>query len=92
MADKALEWGLVTYTAEPDKFEAFVDEIARKLADGAPLAQKLTKAMFYYGSQADQRTGAFIESEASASICFTKDISEGITSMYSRRAPKFKGQ
>jgi hypothetical protein len=48
--------------------------------------------MFYYGAQADQRTGAFIESEASAAICFTKDISEGITSMYSRRAPKFKGQ
>jgi len=41
--------------------------------------------MFYYGAQADQRTGAFIESEASAAICFTKDISEGITSMYSRR-------
>ena len=78
--------------ADPDKFEAMVDEISRKLASGAPLAQKLTKAMFYYGAQADQRTGAFIESEASAAICFTKDISEGITSMYSRRAPKFKGQ
>ena len=92
MADKALEWGLVNYAVEPGKFEAFVDEIAQKLANGAPLAQKLTKAMFYYGSQADQRTGAFIESEASASVCFTKDINEGITSMYSRRAPKFKGQ
>jgi len=92
MADKALEWGLVNYAVEPGKFEAFVDEIAQKLANGAPLAQKLTKAMFYYGAQADQRTGAFIESEASASICFTKDINEGITSMSSRRAPKFKGQ
>jgi enoyl-CoA hydratase/3-hydroxyacyl-CoA dehydrogenase len=92
MADKALEWGLVNYAVEPEKFEAFVDEIARKLASGAPLAQKLTKAMFYYGAQADQRTGAFIETEASASICFTKDINEGITSMFSRRAPKFTGQ
>ena len=92
MADKALEWGLVNYAVEPGKFEAFVDEIAQKLANGAPLAQKLTKAMFYYGAQADQRTGAFIESEASASICFTKDINEGITSMSSRRSPKFKGQ
>ena len=27
-ADKALEWGLVTYAADPDKFEAMVDEIA----------------------------------------------------------------
>jgi len=25
-ADKALEWGLVTYAADPDKFEAMVDE------------------------------------------------------------------
>ena len=92
MADKALEWGLVNYAVEPGKFDAFVDELALKLANGAPLAQKLTKAMFYYGAQADQRTGAFIESEASASICFTKDIDEGITSMFSRRLPKFKGQ
>jgi len=92
MADNALEWGLVNYAIEPGKFEAFVDELALKLANGAPLAQKLTKAMFYYGAQADQRTGAFIESEASASICFTKDIEEGITSMFSRRLPKFKGQ
>jgi enoyl-CoA hydratase/3-hydroxyacyl-CoA dehydrogenase len=91
-AEKAVDWGVVNYAVEPAKFEAFVTEIAVKLANGAPVAQKLAKAMFYYGSQADQRTGAFIETEASASICFTKDISEGITSMSSRRAPKFTGK
>ena len=35
-ADKAMEWGLLTTAAEPDKFEAFVTEIAVKLASGAP--------------------------------------------------------
>jgi enoyl-CoA hydratase / 3-hydroxyacyl-CoA dehydrogenase len=90
--DKAMEWGLVNYVAEPDKFEAFVDEIAVKLANGAPLAQKMAKALLYYGAQADQRTGAFIETEATANLSLTKDLNEGITSLFSRRAPKFKGQ
>lgn len=91
-ADKALEWGVINFAADADKFDASVDEIARKLANGAPLAQKMAKALLYYGAQSDQRTGLFIESEACAGICFTKDTNEGITAMNSRRAPKFIGQ
>jgi len=76
--------------AEPDKFEAMVDEISKKLAGGAPLAQKMAKSLLYYGAQGDQRTGAFIETEAAASLSLTKDLNEGITSMFSRRAPNLK--
>jgi enoyl-CoA hydratase/3-hydroxyacyl-CoA dehydrogenase len=89
--EKALEWGLVNFVAEPDKFEAMVDEISKKLANGAPLALKMAKALLYYGAQSDQRTGAFIETEAAAGLSLTKDLNEGITSLFSRRAPKFKG-
>jgi len=92
MADKALDWGLVNYVAEPDKFEALVDDIAARLAGGAPLAQKLAKALLYYGAQADQRTGLFIEAAASADIALTEDLNEGITSMYYRRPPRFTGR
>jgi enoyl-CoA hydratase/3-hydroxyacyl-CoA dehydrogenase len=92
MADKALEWGLVNYAVEPEKFEAFVDEISRKLASGAPLAQKLTKAMFYYGAQADQRTALYLEAAISGDIALTKDLNEGITAMNYRRNPKFTGK
>jgi enoyl-CoA hydratase/carnithine racemase len=92
MADKALDWGLVNYVAEPDKFEALVDDIAMRLASGAPLAQKLAKALLYYGAQADQRTGLFIEAAASANIALTKDLNEGITSNSYRRQPKFTGE
>jgi hypothetical protein len=52
----------------------------------------MAKALLYYGAQSDQRTGAFIETEAAASLSLTKDLNEGITSLFSRRAPKFKGQ
>lgn len=52
----------------------------------------MAKSLLYYGAQGDQRTGAFIETEAAASLSLTKDLNEGITSMFSRRAPKFKSQ
>ena len=92
MADKALDWGLVNFTEEPETFTAKVDEIAGKLANGAPLAQKLVKALFYYGAQGDQRTGSFIESSVSASISLTEDLNDGLTSMSYRRSPEFKGR
>jgi len=92
MPDKALEWGLVNYVAEPDEFDALVDDIAGRLAGGAPLAQKLAKAVLYYGAQADQRTGLFIETSVSAGISLTKDLNEGLTALTYRRQPKFTGQ
>ncbi len=92
MADKALEWGLVNFTAEPAKFNGLVDEIAGKLAGGPPLAQKLAKGLLYYGAQADQRAALFLEAAISGDIALTADLNEGITSMSYRRSPKFTGE
>ena len=91
-ADKALEWGIVNFVAEPDKFDAMVDDIARRLASGAPLAQKLAKALLYYGAQADQRAGLFMETSVSGELSGTGDLNEGLTAMSNRRQPKFTGQ
>ncbi len=91
-ADRALEWGIVNFVAEPDKFGAMVNDIAKKIADGAPLAQKSAKAALYYGSQADQRTGLFVETSVMGGLVNTADLSEGLTSMTFRRSPKFKGE
>jgi enoyl-CoA hydratase/carnithine racemase len=92
MADKALNWGLVNFTAEPDKFNAIVEEIAGRLANGAPLAQKLAKGLLYYGAQADQRTALYLEAAISGDVALTKDLNEGLTSMNYRRSPKFTGK
>ena len=91
MPDKALDWGLVNFVVEPDNFDAIVDEIACRLTKGAPLAQKLNKLLFYYGAQADQRTGSLMETFTSGSISLTKDLNEGLTSMSYRRQPHFTG-
>ncbi len=91
-ADKALDWGIVNYIAEPDKFKAVVDETAAKLANGAPVAQKLAKGLLYYGAQADQRTALYLEAAISGDIALTKDLNEGLTAMNNRRTPKFTGK
>jgi enoyl-CoA hydratase/3-hydroxyacyl-CoA dehydrogenase len=91
-SDKALEWGIVNFVVEPDKFEAMVNDTAQKLASGAPLAQKSAKAALYYGGQADQRTGLFVETSSMGGLVTTKDLSEGLTAMTYRRPPKFKGE
>jgi enoyl-CoA hydratase/3-hydroxyacyl-CoA dehydrogenase len=91
-ADKALAWGLVNFTAAPKDFNKLVDETAAKLAAGAPLAQKYTKALLYYGAQADQRSALYLEAAISGDIGMTQDLNEGITAMNSRRPPKFTGK
>jgi enoyl-CoA hydratase/3-hydroxyacyl-CoA dehydrogenase len=91
-AEKALAWGLVTFTAGPKEFAKLVDETALKLASGAPLAQKYTKALLYYGAQADQRSALYLEAAISGDIGMTQDLNEGITAMNSRRPPKFTGK
>ncbi len=92
LADKALAWGLVNFAAEPDKFNTLVDEIAARLANGAPLAQKLAKGLLYHGAQADQRAALYLEAAISGDIALTKDLNEGLTAMNYRRAPKFTGK
>ncbi len=91
-AEKALAWGLVNFTAGPKEFDKLVEETAAKLAGGAPLAQKYTKALLYYGAQADQRSALYLEAAISGDIGMTQDLNEGITAMNSRRPPKFIGK
>ncbi|OGN99237.1 MAG: 3-hydroxyacyl-CoA dehydrogenase [Chloroflexi bacterium RBG_13_51_52] len=92
MAEKALAWGVVNFVAEPAEFNKMVEDIAVKLAGGAPLAQKLAKGLLYYGAQADQRTALYLEAAISGDIALTKDLNEGLTSMNYRRSPKFTGK
>jgi enoyl-CoA hydratase / 3-hydroxyacyl-CoA dehydrogenase len=90
--EKALDWGILNFVVEPEKLDATVEEIARKLAAGPALTQKMAKEAFYYGAQADQRTALFIEAAVSGDVMFTKDVNEGLTSMNNRRAAKFSGK
>src|SRR3990172_6885537 len=85
MSEKALDWGIVNAVVEAEELEAATTEMAKKLAAGPPLTQKLAKSVFYYGLQADQRTGLFTEAAVSGAILHTADVNEGLTSLNYRR-------
>jgi len=88
--EKAVEWDWSTLS-RADKFEAMVDE-SLKTGQRRAFSPENGKGVAVLRRTGDQRTGAFIETEAAASLSLTKDLNEGITSLFSRRAPKFKGQ
>jgi enoyl-CoA hydratase / 3-hydroxyacyl-CoA dehydrogenase len=91
-ADKALAWGVVNFVAEPKEFDKVVGDIVAKLSAGAPIAQRFAKGLIYYGAQADQRTGLYLEAAISGDLALTKDLNEGITGMNYRRPRKFTGK
>ena len=91
-AQKALDCGLANFIAEPEGFEEFVKGIAERLTKASPLGLKMAKQVMYYGAQADQRTGLFLEGASSGDVCTTDDISEGITAFMNRRPAVYKGR
>jgi len=91
-ADKALAWGVVNFVAEPKEFDKVVGDIIAKLSAGAPIAQRFAKGLLYYGAQADQRTGLYLEAAISGDLALTKDLNEGLTGMNYRRPRKFTGK
>jgi enoyl-CoA hydratase/carnithine racemase len=91
-AKKAEDYGLVNFVAEAEGFGEFVQDVAQKLTKASPLGLKMSKKIMYYGMQADQRTGLFMENASSGDVCTTDDISEGITAFMNRREAVYKGR
>lgn len=91
-AETALKFGIANYVVEPEKFEEFVYEVARRLAEGPPIAYKLVKRVLCYGNQPHLRASLYLEAASGGDVAATEDISEGITAFTYRRKPEFKGR
>jgi len=90
-AKEAKEIGMVNKLSTAEELENVTMTLARKLADGPPIAIRLMKSQVYKGLGSDLATAldeaAFCESITLAS----KDHLEGITAFREKRAPSFKG-
>jgi enoyl-CoA hydratase/carnithine racemase len=91
-AETAFELGIANYIAEPEEFENKLMEVARKIAEGPPLAMGIVKKVIHYGNNPDLRAGLFIEAVSGGDVAVSEDISEGITAFMYRRKPEFKGR
>ena len=91
-SSEAAELGLVNRVVPDDQLDAFVEEWARRLAEGPTLALSLTKSMLNasFGLSMEQA----VEDEArSQSLNFTtQDTREALRAFTEKRAPRFEGR
>ncbi len=83
-AETALAWGLVTEVSPPDKLHSAGRQLAKAIAENAPVAVQIAKQML-------DGSCAPLESIAGSLSAYTNDGKEGVDSFLERRNPNYKG-
>jgi enoyl-CoA hydratase/3-hydroxyacyl-CoA dehydrogenase len=91
-AEEAARIGLVTKVVPKAKLQEETVALARKLADGPPVALRLAKEALNFGTQVPLDIGLKLEAEAFGIAISTKDVMEGVSAFMSKRKPEFKGK
>jgi enoyl-CoA hydratase/3-hydroxyacyl-CoA dehydrogenase len=91
-ADEALKIGLVHGVVHYEKLKDEVRAIAKKLADGPPIAMKYVKHAMNFGTQVPLEVGLRLEAALMALSASTEDLKEGVEAFFSKRKPEFKGK
>ena len=91
-ADQAKELGLVTEVVPDTELMATAQGWAERLAEGPPIAIRVTKRMMY--KQQTMNLENALEDAALSTIAtnYTDDVKEGIAAFHEKRKPDFKGR
>ncbi len=90
-AAEAVELGLVNRMVPDSELDDFVDDWARRLAAGPPLALQMTKRMLSNSFSASFGEALNVEAVSQAVNFGSKDTIEGVSAFIQKRAPEFKG-
>lgn len=90
-AHEAANIGLINKIVPKEKLHEETTALAKKLAEGPPVALRLAKEMLNFGTQVPLEIGLKLEANAFGLALSTKDVSEGISAFISKRKPEFKG-
>jgi 2-(1,2-epoxy-1,2-dihydrophenyl)acetyl-CoA isomerase len=91
-ARQAMELGLVTEVVADDQLMTRAKEFAVRLAEGPPIAIRITKRMMY--KQKSMQLDNALEDAAMATLVtnYTDDVKEGTAAFHAKRKPEFKGK
>ena len=91
-AQTAYQRGLVNKVVPPEQLMDAAKEMAKELANKAPVALKLSKMLINYGLETDLDTALVLEREAFGVVASTEDLQEGVSAFLEKRKPVFKGK
>ncbi len=91
-ARQAMELGLVTEVVPDADLMKAARALADRLAEGPPIAIRLTKRMMY--KQRTMELDNALEDAAMATLVsnYTEDVKEGTAAFHEKRKPRFKGR
>jgi len=91
-AEKAKELGLVTEVVPDEELMATANEWAQRLAEGPPIAIRITKRMMYKQQTMDLEN-ALEDAALSVMVAnYCDDVKEGTAAFHEKRKPRFKGR
>jgi len=91
-AATALRWGLVNRVVPQARLLDTAMEVARRLAQNAPLAVQAAKELAVRSRDADLATGLRLEQFLLRVLQGSDDVREGTTAFREKRAPEFQGR
>ena len=91
-AEEAHRLGMTNYLVEPEELEATTEELANRIAQGPPIAQKLGKMLAYRTANLDFDTALEWSASALPLVGQSHDYREGIRAFVEKREATFTGR
>ncbi|MBI4234392.1 MAG: enoyl-CoA hydratase [Chloroflexi bacterium] len=91
-AEEAHKFGLLNKLVPREKLEEETTALAQRIADGPPIAIRLSKLMLHKGLGFDLETAMLMAAAAETITLTSEDHREGVTAFREKRKPLYKGR
>ncbi len=91
-AEDAYRLGLVNYLVPHEQLKSKTMEVARRIAEGPPIAIRLAKMVLYRSLETDLETSLELAAAAESITLTSQDHQEGLAAFREKRRPLFRGQ